>query len=212
MYFTMLDSSGIVLDTAARRHVPSIQPAFPHTWWGPSFSPLSSHPLTMLMSTNTRLTLTIPPRASLHGSQTGNRPMVSRVWCDVCLESWLRGWNVGKQSIAEVAPEALQHSWIMIQKDIDWKLDIIHWIYNTESKSWYHCDLSISLAFEVCIIHMPPKASHKKGATAPSQSVDDLPPKRAKKKTTRVAAAAASLSDSENGSGDENQKDVVEPE
>lgn len=59
---------------------------------------------------------------------------------------------------------------------------------------------------------MPPKASHKKGATAPSQSVDDLPPKRAKKKTTRVAAAAASLSDSENGSGDENQKDVVEPE
>ena len=70
----------------------------------------------------------------------------------------------------------------------------------------------IYLAFEVHIVHMPPKGSHKKGAIAPSQSTDDPPPKRARKKTARAAAAATSLSDSENGSGDENQKDEVELE
>jgi hypothetical protein len=60
---------------------------------------------------------------------------------------------------------------------------------------------------------MPPKGSRKKGATAPSQSTDDLPPKRTRKKTARAAQeGAASLSDSENGSGDKNQKDEVELE
>ena len=56
---------------------------------------------------------------------------------------------------------------------------------------------------------MPPKGSHKKGATAPSQSMDDPPSKRARKQTARAAQeGAASFSDSENGSGDEKQDEV----
>ena len=59
---------------------------------------------------------------------------------------------------------------------------------------------------------MPPKGtggSRKKGA--PTKSKVDPPPKRARKKTARAAQeGAASLGDSENGSGNENQKDGVD--
>jgi hypothetical protein len=39
---------------------------------------------------------------------------------------------------------------------------------------------------------MPPKGSRKKGATAPSQSMDDPQPKRTRKKTARAAQMKAS--------------------